>query len=256
VSTAAPGWYPDHADPTIVRYWDGDRWTEHTHPAPQGGPPADAAAEAKEAARQQRQVEKAERARAKAEDRAQKKAEKQARAEDELARYGREVAWETFGGKSIRIYDGGYVKVGLLAGAGTPFQRLVSIEASSDVAKKSGLGRGAAAIATGGVNLLGSNKRGDVYLTIVTDEQTYALRESPPTAGNMTRVKKLEATGNAVLRQPVTRSPAAGEGAAPRTSTDGGDVRDRLRQLVSLHEEGLISAEELERKRAALLDEL
>ena len=28
------GWYADPAAPDAVRYWDGDRWTEHTSPAP------------------------------------------------------------------------------------------------------------------------------------------------------------------------------------------------------------------------------
>ena len=28
-----PGWYPDPADRSLVRWWDGGRWTEHTHPA-------------------------------------------------------------------------------------------------------------------------------------------------------------------------------------------------------------------------------
>lgn len=27
------GWYPDQADPSAVRYWDGAQWTEHTQPA-------------------------------------------------------------------------------------------------------------------------------------------------------------------------------------------------------------------------------
>jgi outer membrane murein-binding lipoprotein Lpp len=26
------GWYPDPNDPTIVRWWDGQQWTSHTHP--------------------------------------------------------------------------------------------------------------------------------------------------------------------------------------------------------------------------------
>ena len=38
----APGWYPDHNDPSIVRYWNGTQWTEHTAPrqatAPQPQP--------------------------------------------------------------------------------------------------------------------------------------------------------------------------------------------------------------------------
>lgn len=27
-------WYRDRSDPSLLRYWDGTRWTEHTHPAP------------------------------------------------------------------------------------------------------------------------------------------------------------------------------------------------------------------------------
>ncbi|WP_123731719.1 DUF4041 domain-containing protein [Rathayibacter sp. PhB152] len=30
--TAAASWYPDPADPSLLRYWDGTAWTEHTHP--------------------------------------------------------------------------------------------------------------------------------------------------------------------------------------------------------------------------------
>ncbi|QJU55752.1 DUF2510 domain-containing protein [Herbiconiux sp. KACC 21604] len=40
---AVAGWYPDPADASIQRYWDGTRWTEHVHPAPQAAsypPPA------------------------------------------------------------------------------------------------------------------------------------------------------------------------------------------------------------------------
>ena len=30
------GWYTDYADSSILRYWDGAQWTEHTHPATTG----------------------------------------------------------------------------------------------------------------------------------------------------------------------------------------------------------------------------
>jgi Protein of unknown function (DUF2510) len=30
--SAAPGWYGDSQDPTVVRWWDGAQWTPHTHP--------------------------------------------------------------------------------------------------------------------------------------------------------------------------------------------------------------------------------
>ena len=32
VPTAAPGWYPDPASPTLQRYWNGAEWTESTAP--------------------------------------------------------------------------------------------------------------------------------------------------------------------------------------------------------------------------------
>ncbi|MFE9699824.1 phospholipid scramblase-related protein [Streptomyces sp. NPDC006270] len=33
-SNIAAGWFPDpHGAPRLLRYWDGARWTEHTHPA-------------------------------------------------------------------------------------------------------------------------------------------------------------------------------------------------------------------------------
>lgn len=35
-------WYPDPAgDPTLLRWWDGNRWTEHTQPVSGRQPPAD-----------------------------------------------------------------------------------------------------------------------------------------------------------------------------------------------------------------------
>ena len=37
----AANWYPDPANPALLRYWDGARWTDHTHdPNPQAVPAA------------------------------------------------------------------------------------------------------------------------------------------------------------------------------------------------------------------------
>ena len=38
VSNTTPGWYPDNTDPSRVRYWDGQNWTDHSAPA--GSQPA------------------------------------------------------------------------------------------------------------------------------------------------------------------------------------------------------------------------
>lgn len=43
-SSPAANWYPDPANPALLRYWDGARWTDHTHaPNPKAGPAAPSA---------------------------------------------------------------------------------------------------------------------------------------------------------------------------------------------------------------------
>ena len=200
-------------------------------------------------------------------------------------RVGAEVESGVFGGRQVKIFQNGYVQVGFMLLAGRmAHERLMAIEASSDVGKKSAVGRGAGAVMTGGLNLLGSNKRGDVYLTIVTDQNTHVLHEDPPTAGNMRTSKRLEAAGNAVIRHSetfqamphvpeVTASalPPAGQPQAvdaPQTVqvqesapavSDGqatGSVSDRLRELTVLRDEGLVSPEEYQQLRTKLLESL
>lgn len=34
-----PGWYPDQANPQLLRWWDGYAWTPHTQPNPAAAPP-------------------------------------------------------------------------------------------------------------------------------------------------------------------------------------------------------------------------
>lgn len=201
--------------------------------------------------RQERETRRADLRSQREQARAQRAAEAAARADDELQRYGREVASGVFGGKTVRIYEKGFVGVGLFGGGATT-HRLLSIEASSDVAKKSGTGRAAAAVMTGGLNLLGSNKRGDVYLTIVTEQQTHVLRETPPTTTNMATSKKLEAAGNAVLQ---AVSEASAPTVAPIAEATAG-ARERMRELQALLDDGLITQEEFEEKRRKLLDDL
>lgn len=39
----APGWYPDNADPSLQRWWDGRQWTTHTAPGVAVAAPSNAA---------------------------------------------------------------------------------------------------------------------------------------------------------------------------------------------------------------------
>ncbi|MBD7982890.1 SHOCT domain-containing protein [Oerskovia merdavium] len=204
-------------------------------------------------------------------------------------RYGRRVESGTFGMKMVYIYSNGYVKVaGLFASErNAPYQRLLGIESSADVTKKSALGRGLGAVATGGLNTLYSNKRGDVYLTIVTDATTYALHMDPPTSSAIRAANLLAAAGHAVLANPMP-GPSASTPAAQDAPSDGypwgapapGGVDPwgtpqgqwpvpvsdapgegatpaaRLRELAELAEEGLISQEEHAQLRRKILDEM
>lgn len=196
-----------------------------------------------------------------AEKRAQKRAELEARVEQRKAeknakkaaaaelesQLGSVVAQELFAAKMVTIYQNGFVKVRGLLG-GSP-ERLQAISATSDITKKSGLGRGAAALATGGLNLLSPNKRGDVYLVIVTDQTTHTLHTDMPTANDLKNAKTLEAAGLAVLaRQSATA--VAGEEAPPAGQKS---VAEQLREMKALLDEGVITQEDFDKFKAGLI---
>ena len=207
---------------------------------------ADDKARAKSEKREQKAVEKARR-----------KADQEARAQEELERYGEKIAEEFFGMRSVRIYSNGYVRVSLpMLGANAQFERLLSIESSADVSKKSGLGRGAAAVVTGGYNLLSSNKRGCLPHHLDRRLDPRAARGPPDCneseAGQAFRGRRIFGDRT---------KPALAERPSPRRSRrtidrHASDIRSRLQEFTNLRNEDLISETEYTRLRIKLLDEV
>ena len=199
-----------------------------------------------------------------ADRKADAKAAKAQRRQEQLQTYGNKVA-DAYFSRNVRIYDRGYVQISLNPFGNPPFERLMDIDFSADVTKKTGLGRGVAAVATGGVNLVSSNKRGDAYLTITTDKRSQVLHSEAPTAAEMRAGKQLAAAGRAVLdrihRTDTDAGPASvshGTEKTASTAAPGGTSRDivgQLAELAALRESGALSDDEFVKAKARLLDE-
>jgi hypothetical protein len=172
---------------------------------------------------------------------AQREKEKQ----ELLERIGTKVADEIFALKRVRIYENGYIQIGLL---GSP-EKLVSIEADAEVTKKTGLGRAVAAGMTGGLNLLSPNRRGDLTLTVETESDSRVLHTDNPTNEDMKAMKKLESKGNAVLAR-LAGKPEQQTSSSSSVSTD---VSEQLSKLADLKSKGLLDDAEFAAAKAKLL---
>ncbi|PJI84898.1 hypothetical protein [Luteimicrobium subarcticum] len=230
----------------------------------------------REAAREERKLSKAQRSYERDQRRAAADRERDAKEAKDRAAYGREMTTQNVGTKTVKVYAKGYVKVGGLFGTGSsPYERLLSIESSADVQKKSAAGRAAGAVLTGGLNTLYSNTRGDLYVTIVTGTKTHSVRVDSPTPSSIRAANTLAAVARAVLAdleaqperpQPLPapprnttppRNPPTGAVAQPPTAAPGTpSAADRLREIQRLHAEGLIDDGELARLRQNVLADL
>lgn len=188
------------------------------------------------------------------------KRERQARSAREREQYGRVLASGAFGGRGVVVYDKGYVSVALPF-AKPRIERLDYIDSSGNAQKKTALGRSVVGVATAGINvLLTPDTRGDVYLTIGTENRVHALHESPPTAAGRKAAPKLVAAGRAAIAnrdrlepRQLTHEAPAGE-RMPDAAAPTGGLAEHLRELRQLLDEGLLSASEYDRARASLLD--
>jgi hypothetical protein len=133
---------------------------------------------------------------------------------------GEPVCQGSVGMRSVTIYSNGYVRVGMLGGG--QIEKLIAIEYSANVQKKSAAGRGAAAVLTGGLNLLGSKQRGDVWLTIVSERTTYTLPRRSATPSCDSRCPRAGRCGTGRPGETGHRSSTArrnGEGCPRSVST-------------------------------------
>ena len=79
-------------------------------------------------------------------------------------------------------------------------EKLISIELdTSNVTKKTGIGRGIAAVITVGASLNAPSNRGDIYLTIVTEKEIYSLHQTFPDEREIRELKKFVATAKALI---------------------------------------------------------
>jgi large subunit ribosomal protein L7/L12 len=195
------------------------------------------------------------------EDQKVREDQKIAQAKRELESYGRKVIEEACAGKLVRIYEKGYVRVsGVFLKDGAVFEKLIAIESSADVAKKTALGRTLMFGATMGLNVLTTpNKRGDMYLTIATDRTTHMIHMSPPTERELKAMHKIATSGQGVLdsiERQSSSSPAANSPSSatqPVRNTSQSSVIDELTKLVALRDAGALSEDEFSAMKAELL---
>lgn len=205
--------------------------------------------DAKDHARQAKALERIERTHQREVAKQIRKDEKLAKERDNLEQYGKKIVEEVCAGKCVRIYDKGFVRVsGAFLREQAPFEKLLGISGSADVAKKSALGRTLAAGATMGMSwALSPNKRGDLYLTIATDKTTHMLHMSPPTKQDLQAMHKIETSGQAVLSMVAqVAQPVTNQVATPPSETGGGSVVAELQKLAELRASGVLTESEFE----------
>lgn len=147
----------------------------------------------------------------------------------------------------IAIYDRGYIKIG------NKIERLLSINGDSQIAKKTGLGRSVATLATFATpfpafNLLSPGARGRITLTVVTDKQTRIFSTDMVVESTLKDYEKLRAAGSAVLQRIQLESePNSAQ------SSQADDLALQLKSLSDLHAQGILSDEEFAAAKAKLL---
>lgn len=147
---------------------------------------------------------------------------------------------------SMTLFKDGTFTVTRGLGKPTERERLVGFEHDIDsMRRKSVTGRGAAALATGGLSVLASNNRGVVYVTVTgekTGVKTYTTQN--PESGLLSEVRSLKAAADGLLAPTPGNEPEY---------TDAG-IAAQLQQLSDLHASGALSADEFAAAKTRLLN--
>lgn len=170
---------------------------------------------------------------------AAKKEEKERVIAERLELFGEMILDQMFWARRICIYEKGFVSVRMLTGTfkfDKP-ERLISIDSESHIVDK---------------QVWTENKIGDLYLTIVTERETYALNNPMPDTMDVRTMKAIVATGQSVIGNWARgRELPQAEPAAPVESQI--DLSEQLKKVSELHKAGLLSDEEFAAAKAKLL---
>lgn len=160
---------------------------------------------------------------------------------DPEAFYGSEVFKGPFGLKHFTFYSKGFVSVNK-----QPPERLVAVQATINTQKKTGPGRLIAGALTLGMNLaLTPNQRGDLYLVVVTDVDSYQVNVSPPSNMFVQQLQKIESVANAILSRSATNS---------GVTTPVENLPGQLQKLAELRASGLLTEAEYESAKARVIN--
>lgn len=192
------------------------------------------------------QAKQAERA-VSAEDKAQQSSEK-------VALCGPLIANESFGSKTIRFYEKGYVTVTTNLMKEKQPEKLLDVLLSTEIAKKSGAGRLVAGVMTSGLNLvMSSNMRGDIYLSLTTNVTTHMIHVPTPSPSNLKSARKIEAVAQSLISKRATRGSVTPEDQKHAPSAITPTLGDQLSKLADLHQAGALSDDEFAAAKSKLI---
>ena len=156
-----------------------------------------------EASKELLMLKKIEIQRAKADEKKRNLVVKAKAEEGKIERYGRLILKESVGTKTVRLYSKGFVSISGLFTSEKPVEKLIAVSLRSNLSKKTGIGRAAAFVATGGINLVATgNTRGDLYLSITTSKTVHLIHSDGSSSSDRKSFPKVEATALAIIDNP------------------------------------------------------